>query len=143
MARVLSGTVFILSQIVILIVGLAFIAWLYFYLNKGVGNRVDSFNNGRPVTAQPTSLTLEVSSPEDNLLSFSSNMLISGKTGANKQVLITSPQHDMVVTAKNDGNFSADFPLELGVNNINVAVFDDNGDPRTVEKIVYYSKEKL
>lgn len=135
----LSGTVFILSQITILIVGLAFIGWLYFFLQEP--SKIPS--NSSPITTEPASLTLEVNSPEDDLLSFKDEILVSGKTQAGSTVLISTDDNDQIVKTSSTGAFSADFPLELGVNNITIAVFDESGDSRTVEKMVYYSKEKI
>lgn len=140
MNKVLSGTAFILSQITILIVGLTFIGWLYFFLQEPSKN---TSLNSIILTSEPASLTLEVNSPEDDLLIFKDEALVSGKTQANMSVLISSNDHDQVIKANSSGSFSADFPLELGVNNITVVVFDDSGDLRTVEKVVFYSKEKI
>jgi cbb3-type cytochrome oxidase subunit 3 len=142
MSRSLSGTAFIISQILLLIIGLIFIGWLYFFLqDESRGN--NQFAGRGPLTSEPASLTLEVHSPADDLLVFTPEVKITGLTQKNSQVLISSQDHDLVVKAGSSGDFSADFPLELGVNTITVAVFDDTGDARTIEKSIYYSKEKI
>jgi hypothetical protein len=142
MSRSLSGTAFIISQILLLIIGLIFISWLYFFLQDESQDNKQFAGRG-PLTAEPASLTLEVHSPMDDLLSFKSEVAISGITQKNSQVLLSSQAHDLVVKADASGNFSADFPLELGVNTVTIAVFDDTGDARTIEKSIYYSKEKI
>lgn len=142
MSRKLSGTIFIISQISLLALGLVFIGWLYFFLQGHSGDKNKVADN-KPVTSEPTTLTLEMTAPEDNMLSFKNEVLVTGQTQKNLKILISSEDHDMVVDSDSAGNFSADFPLEEGVNDINIAVFEPTGDSRTAEKFVYYSKEQI
>ena len=143
LTRKLSTRSFILSQIIILLVSLLFLGTLYYLLNfyNQVPNK--TFFQAGPVTRPPVSLTLELTSPEDNLLTFEGKLLISGKTSPNLQVLITSETKDLIIQSKSDGRFSADFDLTEGVNNIAVASFDKTGDQKSIKRTVYYSKEKI
>lgn len=146
MSRKLSGTVFILSQITLLTLGLMFITWLYFFLqiqSATVRKTPPPAPGSKPITLEPSTFTLEMTAPEDDFLSFKDEILVSGQTQKNLQVLISSSDHDLVLKSDTSGYFSTNFPLIEGVNDIKIAVFDPTGDSRTVEKIVYYSKEKI
>jgi hypothetical protein len=134
---------FIFSQIIILIVGLIFAGWLYniLYIQHQPQDQ-NSFQTG-PVTTQPKTLRIDLNEPEDDMLTYSSQILISGKTKPLTEILISSDFTDAVIESKADGSFSHVFDLEEGVNRITAAVFDEVGEVRMVEKQVYYSKEKI
>lgn len=143
MSKSLSTKSFIVSQLLILILGLAFIFGLNYLMNPvGKVAKSDSFSDG-PVTSAPASLTLEVGSPDDELLVFNSNLIINGKTLPKLNVLISSEAEDLVVISKSDGSFTADLTLAIGVNEINIVVFDDKGNQKEIRRTVYYSKEKI
>ena len=50
-----------------------------------------------PVTKEPTTLTLELFSPDDNSLVFQPDLVISGKTSTQSAVLISSEDSDVVI----------------------------------------------
>ena len=137
----LSATTFIISQVLILILGLGAIFGYNLLLNPGA-QKPNSFARG-PVTNAPASLTLEVTNPDDNLLTFNSSLIITGKTLPKLDILVTTDEEDLVVESKSDGTFSADLNLKLGVNEITIAVFDEVGNTREIKRTVYYSKEKI
>ena len=101
-----------------------------------------SLGNG-PVTTAPATLTLAVSSPDDDSLTFQSAVLVSGSTSPNLPVLISAQSRNVVVQSKFDGSFSTVINLEEGVNQIKIVSFSPTGDQRSVDKTIYYSKEKL
>jgi len=96
-----------------------------------------------PVTTLPKSLLLDLGSPDQDTLSFSSSIIVSGKTGPKKDVLISTDTNDLVIQSKPDGSFSTVLDLDEGVNRIIVAVFDSIGDSRVAKRTVYFSKEKI
>lgn len=102
-----------------------------------------SYGQNGPVTTIPASLTLEVSSPDDDLLTFNPAVIITGKTLPKLNVLVTTETQDLVVESKSDSSFSADLALTDGVNEITIAVFDESGNTREIKRTVYYSKEKI
>lgn len=138
----LSKKQFIISHILILIAGLFFIFGLYYILNIQYKQTQKPFEAG-PVTSKPKSFTLDLDQPSDDTLNFSSQILLSGKTGPNLEVLISTDSSDQVITSKSDGTFSLTLDLNEGVNNITVTAFDSTGDSRFAERTVYYSKEKI
>lgn len=138
----LSSKQFILSHLLILIIGLICLGTLYFILNIQYKSSSNPFFNG-PVTSKPKSFTLTLDQPADESLSFNPSILVSGKTSPHLDVLISTDDNDQVIEAKSDGTFSLTLTLNEGVNNIKIVAFDQTGDVRETSKLVYYSKEKL
>lgn len=140
--RKLTTKHLILSQILILIIGLTFLGTLYFILNIQYQKPKNLFLVG-PVTTLPKSLLLDLGTPDQDTLSFSSSIIVSGKTGPKKDVLISTDTRDLVIQSKADGSFSTVLNLDEGVNTIKVVVFDTTGEARSAERTVYFSKEKI
>lgn len=144
MNKKLSTKEFIFSQILILVSGLIFLGALYYilYLDSSVQTQ-NSFFSGGPVTKEPASLMLELTAPDDDLLVFDDSVEIAGKSLPNLYILITAPSSDRVIKSKSDGSFSTDIELAEGINDIKIISFDEKGEQKDLERIVYYSKEKL
>lgn len=138
----LSTKQFIISQILLLIVGLTFLFGLFYILNIQYQISNKPFLNG-PVTTTPKSLRLDLDHPDDDTLVFQDSILISGKTSPSKEVLIFTDTQNTVINSKKDGSFSLSLNLNEGENKITVVVFDQTGDSRSIERTVYYSKEKI
>lgn len=140
--RKLSPKTFIISQVAILVASLIFLGGLHYIINVQYQKKASRFSLG-PITQKPSSLTLELLSFDDDLLSFDKDLLITGKTLPKAQVYISSGTEDLVIQAKADGSFSGEVFLAEGVNNIQVTVFDPRGEQKSVERMVFYSKEKI
>lgn len=138
----LSTKQFILSQLLILIVSLSFLAGLYYIVNIQYQKPPKVFENG-PVTALPKTLQLDLDQPDDNSLTFQSSIVVSGQTAPKLNVLISTDINDTIIQSKPDGSFSTVLDLDEGVNQITVVVFDPTGDSKSIKRTVYYSKEKL
>lgn len=138
----LSGKHFTISILCILLAGLLFIFALYYLLNIQYQKPKKIFLNG-PVTSVPKSLILNLDQPDDDTLTFQSSIIISGKTAPSSDVLISTDSKDLVIKSKMDGSFSTVLNLDEGLNKIMAVVFDSSGDSRSVQKSVYYSKEKI
>lgn len=144
MNKKLSAPIFILSNFLILLLGLTFLGGLHYVLNIQYQRPEGLFSPTRgPITSQPASLILTLQQPEDESLVFQGSILVTGKTAPNSEVLVFTQNFDQVVTSKSDGAFSTTVDLEPGVNNIKAIVFDATGDERAAERTVYFSKEKL
>ena len=135
---------FILFQFVILFASLFFVGLLYYILN--IQYQLPSHlysSSGGPVTSLPKSLRIDLEQPDDNVLVYSSSIIVSGKTAPNKSVFITTDTNDLVITSSASGDFSTVLPLDAGINKITAVVFDLVGDSRETARTVYFSKEKL
>lgn len=140
--RQLSINVFIISQVLILIIGLLFLGGLYYILNIQYQQNSSLFANG-PVTTPPKTLILDLSNPVEDSLVFKSYILVSGQTSPGKEVLIFTDSQNLVTKSKLNGSFSTTLELEEGVNKITVVVFDSNGESKQIQRTLYYSKEKI
>ena len=96
-----------------------------------------------PVTTSPKTLRLNLDKPDDDSLVFQNSIIISGQTTPFREVLIFTDSQDLVITSKKDGSFSTILNLDEGVNKITASVFDSDGDAKTQERTIYYSKEKI
>lgn len=141
MSRNMSATSFIFAMLIILILGSAFFLALHFYLNP---QQIPvTFQNYQPVTTLPVSLTLDLSNPDDNLLVFDSNVLVSGKTVPGALVLITANDQNQIITASSDGYFSQTVKLSPQVNQLSISAFDNLGSYKSEQRTIYFSEEKL
>ncbi len=138
----LSTKLFIFSHISILLISLLFLAGLYYVLNVQHHHSTNPFLNG-PVTTLPKSLRLNLDQPDDDSLTFQSSVIVSGQTAPAKDILIFTDSQDLIIESKKDGSFSTVLNLDAGVNKITTVVFDATGDSRSLERTVFYSKEKL
>ncbi len=143
--REISVKTFIVSHLIILIAGLVFLGGLYYILNEGNLPFFNShnLNNYTPVTSEPISFNLEVTNPEDDLLTFDKNIVISGKTAPEATVIISGNNFDTGSPASQKGDFSEVVTLTTGPNIIKITAFDESGNSKTVLKNVYYSEEKI
>lgn len=143
MSKTLSTKAFIFSQIMILTIGIVTLLIINYFVNvKGQTAKLYS-PTGAPVTSEPATLSLNISSPDGDILSFNSSIIVSGDTNPESTVLISSDAQNLILESKNDGSFSSTFSLDEGVNNITIAVFNKLGDIRTQNRTIYYSKEKI
>ena len=142
LTKKISTSHFILSHLLILFTGLTFLAGLFYILNIQYQKPKGLFQNGL-VTSARKSLVLNLEQPDQDSLSYSSSIVVSGKTKPGKEVLISTETNDLVIKARQDGSFSTILNLNEGVNTITTVVFDTTGDSRLAKRVVYYSKEKL
>lgn len=133
---------FFYSQIAFFIIGLALIFTAYYVMSLQYQETNNPFLGG-PLTSLTKSIRLDLDQPIDETLVFDSSLLISGKTNPKKDVLIFTSTGNQVLQSKEDGSFSTILKLDEGVNKITVATFDQSGDSKSIERLVYYSKEKI
>lgn len=143
LSKKLSNKQFVVSQILILACGLLLVAGLYYLVNVQYPLVSNPYSQGLTVTTPPKSLRLDLDQPDNDLLTFSETVIVSGQTGPNMAVLISSQSQDLIVKSTPDGKFSFILSLEEGVNEISVVVFDATGDTRSETRTVYFSQEKI
>lgn len=139
--KILSTKTFVLSHLTILFLALVFFAGLYYILYQDRFRSIPVQYN--PVTRKSVSLYLEITAPEDDILVNDANLVISGKTGPDTTVIISSTGSDAGMQSGKNGEFSRVFPLAPGVNIIEITAFDAQGNSKTVTKSVYFSEEKI
>lgn len=141
--RPLPSKTFIFSQIALLLVGITILLVINYFLNNRSSVISGYSPSGKPVTMAPTTLTLEITSPNEDSLTFQPSVIISGQTNPNSNVLVSSQYQNKILQSQFDGSFSTVFELETGVNQITIATFSDKGDQKSISRTVYYSEEKI
>lgn len=135
---------FFFSQFAILAIALLFLGGMYWVLNNDnyETHLTDSYS---PVTIKHASSGLELSNPDDELLTFSSSVVVSGTTSAKASVIIAiagDVDHFDAIEADNTGFFQKTVTLAPGLNRIEISSFGiDSG--KTITRTIYYSKEIL
>ena len=141
MRKQLSTLHFIFSLSIIFLLSLGYLGGIYFLLNQPF-ERFEQ-KEWNPVTSLPVSLTLNLSSPDNNLLVTNPDLLIAGKTTPGAIVILSSHTNDLVLEPTKTGDFSTTIKLQTGLNNLTVSVFDNLENSKSEERTIYYSKEKI
>ena len=140
--RKLSTKTFVISHLFIFFLGLIFIFLFSFFINQGLSVK-KNWDSNLPVTSKPRSFSLELASPDDNLFTTDSALVVSGKTSPNALVAISLNDDDLVIQAKESGDFTKVINLNTGLNEATISSFDENGVSKSETRSIYYSKEKL
>ncbi len=141
LTKKLTTKQFVVSHLTLLIFGLIFLGGLFYILNIQYSSK-KGFAQG-PVTSTPKTLRIDLDQPDENSLFFDPQLTVSGTTGPNLEVLITTDSYDFVVKSDSTGKFSTSLNLDEGPNKITAVSFDTTGDSRSEERNVFYSKEKI
>jgi hypothetical protein len=140
MGKELSGKVFIISLSLIFLLSLAGIGGLYYYINS---EKFDSSFKYLPVSQDPISFSLTVSSPEDNTLVQDGSVIVSGRTAPFASLIVIDGEQTTAFDAQSNGDFSKIITLSEGPHVLQINAFDKTGAVKTVSKSVYYTKESL
>jgi hypothetical protein len=99
--------------------------------------------SGSRVTEQPLSFNLDITNPDDQSLLFNSRLLVSGQTAPNAVVIINREENITEIDADKNGNFSENVTLDNGLNHITITAFNDQGNQKSVSRLVYYSQDQI
>lgn len=141
MSKKLPSTKFLVIMLMILIIGLTLIGFYYYFTTNQ--SKPETSTLFTPVTSEPVSLNFNLSSPEDNLLTFSSDLLIQGKAISGATVILSLDSGEKILEQNSKGDFSTTVKLKEGLNIINIFVFDSSGQTKSLTRTVYFSKEKI
>ncbi len=142
MSKPLSTKNFVLSLIIIVVVSLTGTYFFHQYL-YGDSLNLKDLKNYNPVSRKPISFNVEVTNPEDELLTFDKTTIVSGRTISKAVVLISNNGNDYATVANDNGEFSKVINLDKGSNDITVNVFDSFGNSKTINRSIYYSEEQI
>ena len=126
--------------IILILAGAGYLGYKYYLPAQKTPIALTAIN---PVTSKPVSLTLDLSSPDDNLLVFDPDILIQGKTIPAATVILSLDDTDQILPTDDQGNFSKTIKLQNGVNQFTVQVFDNLGNTKSESRTIYYSTEKI
>ena len=97
-----------------------------------------------PIPAnQLTNDQLTILTPEDELLTASNTVTVTGKTSAGSTIIITSEDAEKVVPVDATGNFTSVVDLISGYNTITVFAYDSAGNESSQSLTVTYSTAKI
>lgn len=111
--------------------------------NFSIGKPATLGLNLMPVTQEHTTVTLNLSSPDNDKLVYDNNLLIEGQATPNAVVILSTNNNDQVLNVTNKGDFSVTLKLKNGLNQFTVAAFDKLGNTESESRTVYYSSETL
>ncbi len=142
MSRILSTRAFTLWMFFFLTAGLLAIGGVYLIFNPNYLQGDSPFTLS-PLSKDPVSLSLNLTSPENNQLVFDPKIKVEGKTSPKATVVMSAENLDQALEADGGGDFSTTLTLIPGVNEITILTLDEQGNTKTEERTVYYSKEKI
>lgn len=96
-----------------------------------------------PSIKAPVSFDLELSSPDNQIISFQSSVIVSGTTSPNTPLIISNDSGDFEIDSDTQGLFSKAVSLGSGLNHITITAFDPSGNKKEITREVYFSKEQL
>ncbi|CAN5123384.1 hypothetical protein BH11PAT1_BH11PAT1_1160 [soil metagenome] len=137
----------ILSFIAVL-VGLL-VAGIGFYIYQMTSKKPAENTNRITLKASPTisesvdQYPLSVDSPSDEMVIDKKTVSISGKTGKDAVVVISTGTSDQVVKATTSGNFTATQTIDSGTSTIRITSLFPDGQERHIIKTITYSTESF
>lgn len=135
----------VILAVVAIIVGLL-AASTIFYLYQGTKSLPKELQKTvslKPVETSKPLVLLTLDEPNDEKISETKVVKVSGKTEPDALVtVLTSSSEDVLTPAKN-GDFSTTVTLESGANLIQITAIAKNGDTNTIERTISYSSESF
>jgi len=102
-----------------------------------------------PITVEETkpspspSFSLEIFSPEDQAIYNENKTLVTGKTQPGSLVAIVFEEGEKIVGTDKAGNFEAEIPLILGINEIQITAFSPEAKEETQNLGVFYTTTEI
>lgn len=93
-----------------------------------------------PSTQNPiVALPLQIDSPQDEEIVTSKTVLVSGKSLMGAHLTIIGGKEDVVSEVSEDGSFSEKVTLTEGDNELQITVFDEDGNQANQKVLVIYA----
>ncbi len=111
---------------------------------KSLSERAESKNTDQNTTQieSTANISLSITQPEDGSITNKDTITIGGISKKNALITIISPEDHKSVQADELGNFSVEFSLDVGENQIHISSFsDDNTKQEKTISVVYSSYE--
>lgn len=134
----------IFTTFLILLIGTLFaLGGFYLYQQSKVikPSKIKKIVLEEPSPAPDSSIFISVAKPEDEEVSTTRSLTISGKTIPNAKIVILTPTTQEAGVAAKDGSFSTDINLDEGENIIEISAVADNGETAKIKRTVIYTTE--
>lgn len=106
-------------------------------------NRITLQTSPTPPVQTVDNYPLTVDSPQDELVTDKKTISISGKTGGDVMIIISTGTEDQVVKATSSGNFTATQTLSGEVNAIRITALFPDGTEKQLTRTITYSTESF
>lgn len=94
-------------------------------------------------TPEPTTHTLSIIEPKNESISENEEITLAGTSSPGAVVTIITQENDYLLTADENGNFSAEIILSGGANEIIVSAFNQSGNKAEQILTIVYSTAEL
>lgn len=136
---------FVAALVGILVAGIAF----YFYQStKEIS--IPDINTSEEKESTPTPSPtpnekeeITITEPNDEAVVDQKTITIKGKTVKDSVILISSTSNSVLTATSANGEFSAEFDLDDGVNVIHFTVFLPDGKEKSIVRTITYSTESF
>ena len=108
-----------------------------------VNQTQETISNTTPTLTQEQAMPLTIISPEDNNLLNQEKVQIVGKTFPQATVATVYPDGEKIIEADENGDFTLDITLVGGGNEINISVFDNQGNEAQKTLNLVYSTAEI
>jgi len=108
-----------------------------------VNQTQETISNTTPTLTQEQAMPLTIISPEDNNLLNQEKVQIVGKTFPQATVAAVYPDGEKIIEADENGDFTLDITLVGGGNEINISVFDNQGNEAQKTLNLVYSTAEI
>lgn len=131
----------ILSFVAILI-GLAVSGAAFFlYQNSKQETSTNTITQKISPTPVESSFFLIVNEPKDESLADKKTIKVSGKTLSTATIIIITSTAQEVIKPSTQGDFTTTIQISEGLNYLRVQAIDENGETKTVERVVGFTTE--
>lgn len=137
----LSSKTVTISFLIIASVWISLVFTYRYFVNQEINK--SPLLSSLPLTTKPVSLILNVSNPQNNILVYTADLLVQGKTITDATVILSLNSEDKVVPVNSKGEFSETIKLEEGLNILKIAAFDALGNTKNESRTIYYATEKI
>lgn len=90
-------------------------------------DQVQDVISSQTLDEQEASGQLAITSPENNLITDSQRLIVSGNTQANNSVVIVLNDQEVITNADESGNFSKEIRLDQGANILSIYSINQDG----------------
>lgn len=132
------------TYIFVLIIGISFaLGGFFLYQQSKIikPSKIKKIILESPSPAPSSSIFITLSKPNDEEVSTTRNLTISGKTIPNAKIVVLTTTTQEAGVASGDGSFSTIIILDEGENIIEVSAVAGNGETAKIKRTVIYSTE--
>lgn len=90
---------------------------------------------------EKSGLYLSIEKPENETLTETRTVVITGKTNPENTITVSTNQEDIVTTPAKDGSFSISIAIDTGVNKLITRAISPTGEVKIDTRVITFSQE--